>query len=240
MKQSWKIRQSLLLCGEPIKIEKDLYVYQPTVRDEATLGDEEFGKITYVWNITRKDLIEEETDETWNLDDWEVYKKALIYNLDLQQVFKYSVLFFMHKKVEFLKMQNSIFIGELESGIELSEELFSKIQSVIKQITLQKEEDEHSQNAPRSRRAQEIHDKIVEGEKRLSNLKKEKGVDTLSSMIIGVVAHGHSYEEVLSMTLPQFWAIIEKIVQIENYEFNVLLSPYMDKKSARDSKHWTE
>ena len=81
--------------------------------------------------LSRKDLVPEETDETWNLEDWDVYKKFIIYDLNLQKIFKDSVLFFMHKKVEFLKMQNSIIIGELESGIELTEELFSEIQSVI-------------------------------------------------------------------------------------------------------------
>ena len=137
-------------------------------------------------------------------------------------------------------MQNSIFIGELESGIELTEELFSEIQSVIKQITLQKEEDEKIKNAPRSKRAQEIHDKIVQGQKRLEEIKKENGEDELANQIVALVGHGFSYNEVFDMTLIQFKAVLEKLVQIENYNITSLLSPYVDKKHKGKNKHWLE
>ena len=240
MKQSWKINISNLLMGEGIEIESKLTIFQPTMRDIVTLGYERFGSLYSIWNLSRRDLLPEETDETWNMEDWDVYKKFMIYDLELQRIFKDSVLFFLHKKVEFLKMTNSIFIGELESGVELTEELFSKIQSVIRQITLQKEEDAKIQNAPRSKRAQEVHDKIVAGQQRLADIKKEKGEDDLASQIVAVVAHGHSYEKVYDMTLIQFKAVLEKIVQIENYQMAVLLSPYADKKHKQKTKHWLE
>lgn len=240
MKQSWKINVSQLLTGEGIELNTKITIFQPTIKDIVVLGDERFGRLYSIWNLTRRDLVPTETDETWNMEDWDVYKKFIIYNIDLQKIFKDSVLFFMHKKVEFLKMQNSIFIGELESGIELTEELFSKIQSVIKQITLQKEEDTKIQNAPRSKRAQEVHDKIVKGQQRLADIKKEKGEDDLASQIVAVVAHGHSYETVYNMTLLQFRAVLEKIVQIENYQISCLLSPYTDKKHKSKNKHWLE
>lgn len=240
MNQSLKISWSRLLTGEGITLNSKITIFQPTLRDIVILGYERFGSLYSIWNLTRKELVPEETDETWNMEDFDVYKKFMIYNPDLQKVFKDSVLFFMHQKVEFLKMQNSIFIGELESGIELTEELFSEIQGVIKQITSQKEEDSKIQNAPRSKRAQEIHDKIVAGQQRLEEIKKEKGEDDLASQIVAVVAHGHSYETVYNMTLIQFRAVLEKMVQIENYTITSLLSPYVDKKHKGKNKHWLE
>lgn len=240
MKQSLKINMSYLLSGEGIKINSKITVYQPTIKDIAILGYERFGAIYTVWNLTRKDLLASETDETWNLDDFDVYKKFIIYNDELHKVFKDSILFFLHKKVEFLKMENSIFIGELESGIELTKELFSEIQSVIKQITLQKEEDEKIKNAPRSRRAQEIHDKIVKGQQRLEEIKKERGEDDLSNQIVSLVAHGLSFADVYDMTLLQFKMVLEKMVQVENYTITSLLSPYVDKKHKGKNKHWLE
>ena len=235
-----KINWSRLLTGEGIDINSKITIFQPTIRDIVTLGYAKFGNLYSIWNLTRKDLVPEETDETWNMEDFDVYKKFIIYNKDLQKIFKDSVLFFIHKKVEFLKMQNSIFIGELESGIELTEELFSEIQGVIKQITSQKEEDIKTKNAPRSKRAQEIHDKIVAGQQRLEEIKKENGEDDLASQIVAVVAHGHSYESVYNMTLIQFRALLEKMVQIENYTITSLLSPYVDKKHKGKNKHWLE
>ena len=240
MKQSLKISLSKLLLGEGIDVNSKITIFQPTIRDIVVLGYERFGGLYSIWNLTRKDLVPKETDETWNLEDWDVYKKFIIYNPDLQKIFKDSVLFFMHKKVEFLKMQNSIFIGELESGIELTEELFSEIQGVIKQITSQKEEDLKTKNAPRSKRAQEIHDKIVAGQKKLDEFKKEKGVDDLANKVVGLVAHGYGYDEVFNMTLFQFNALIEKVVQVENYTITSMLSPYMDKKHKGKNKHWLE
>ena len=242
MKQSLKtnINPALLLSGEGIKINNVVTIYQPTVRDVAHLGNERYGSLYAVWGLQRKDLIKEETDETWNLEDFDVYKKVMCYNLDLQKVFKDSVLFFIHKKVEFLKMQNSIFIGELESGVELTEELFSEIQGVIKLITSQKEEDIKTQNAPRSKKAQEIHDKIVSGQKRLDEIKRESGIDTLSNQIVALAAHGWKFEDIYDMTLIQFRAVLEKIVQIENYNITSMLSPYMDKKHKGKNKHWLE
>lgn len=240
MKQSWKINITKLLVGDGIRINPKITIYQPTIKDIAELGYGRFGSLYTVWGLTRKDLLQEETDETWNLGDFDVYKKFVIYNEEIQKIFKDSVLFFMHQKVEFFKMQNSIFIGELESGIELTEELFSEIQSVIKQITLQKEEDEKIKNAPRSKRAQEIHDKIVQGQKRLEEIKKENGEDELANQIVALVGHGFSYNEVFDMTLIQFKAVLEKLVQIENYNITSLLSPYVDKKHKGKNKHWLE
>lgn len=240
MKQSLKISLSRLLTGEGIDINSKITIFQPTMRDIVTLGYERFGQLYSIWNLTRKELLQQETDETWNMEDWDVYKKFVIYNPELQKIFSDSVLFFIHKKVEFLKMQNSIFIGELESGIELTEELFSEIQGVIKQVTSQKEEDLKIKNAPRSKRAQEIHDKIVAGQQRLDEIKKEKGEDDLASQIVALVAHGHSYESVYDMTLLQFRALLEKTVQIENYQITSLLSPYVDKKHKGKNKHWLE
>ena len=150
MKQSLKINLSKLLLGEGIDVNSKITIFQPTIRDIVVLGYERFGSLYSIWNLTRKDLVPEETDETWNLEDWDVYKKFIIYNPDLQKIFKDSILFFMHKKVEFLKMQNSIYIGELESGIELTEQLFSEIQGVIKQLTSQKEADLKTKNATRT------------------------------------------------------------------------------------------
>lgn len=235
-----KISLSRLLTGEGIVINSKITIYQPTIKDIVTLGYDRFGSLYTIWNLRRRDLIKEETDETWNLEDFDVYKKFMIYNPDLQKIFCDSVLFFMHKKVEFLKMQNSIFIGELESGIELTEELFSEIQGVIRQVTSQKEEDIRMKNAPRSKRAQEIHNKIVAGQQRLEEIKKEKGEDDLASQIVAVVAHGQSYEAVYNMTLLQFRAVLEKMVQIENYTITSLLSPYVDKKHKGKNKHWLE
>lgn len=231
---------SRLLTGEGIELNSKITIFQPTIKDIVILGYERFGSLYSIWNLTRKELVPEETDETWNLEDFDVYKKFMIYNPDLQKIFRDSVLFFLHKKVEFLKMQNSIFIGELESGIELTEELFSEIQGVIKQITSQKEEDLKIKNAPRTKRAQEIHDKIVKGQQRLEEIKKENGNDDLASQIVAVVAHGHSYESVYNMTLLQFRAILEKMVQIENYQITSMLSPYVDKKHKGKNRHWLE
>ena len=240
MQQSLKISASYLLLGEPIRINKYLELFQPTVKDLAILGSERFGSLAAVWFLKRKELLKEENDETWNMSDFDVYKKFMTYDPLLHKAFCDSVLFFLHKKVEFLKMQNSIFIGELQSGIELTEELFLEIQGVIRLITLQKEEDLKTKNAPRSKRAQEIHDKIVAGQKKLDEFKKEKGVDDLANKVVGLVAHGYGYDEVFNMTLFQFNALIEKVVQVENYTITSMLSPYMDKKHKGKNKHWLE
>lgn len=240
MKQSLKINIPLLLSGERIILQRGIGIFHPTIKDISILGYERFGQLCSIWNLKRSDLLKEETDETWNLEDWDVIKKFLFFDLSLQKIFSDSVLFFLHKKVEYLKMSNSIFIGELESGIELTEELFSEIQNVIRQITLQKDEEQNSKNVQRSKRAQEIHDKIVEGQKKLDEFNKEKGRDELSSQIVSLVAHGFSYNDVYNMTLFQFKALLEKIVQIENYKITTLLSPYIDKKNKGKNKHWLE
>ena len=42
------------------------------------------------------------------------------------------------------------------------------------------------------------------------------------------------------MTLLQFRAVLEKMVQIENYQITTMLSPYVDKKHKGKNKHWLE
>lgn len=240
MEQFSKVSASLLLLGEPIRLSVGIDMFQPTVRDLTVLGMERFGSITAVWFLSRKQLLKQETDETWNMEDFDVLKKFLTYDPILRQTFCDSVLFFLHKKVEFLKMQNSIFIGELQSGIELTEELFLEIQSVVRIITLQKEEDLKTKNAPRSKRAEQIHERILQGQKKLDDVRKEKGTDDLASKIVGIAAHGYKFEDVFNMTVFQFNALIEKVVQVENYNITAMLSPYMSKNSKSKQKHWLE
>ena len=240
MKPSLKISPAFLLTGERIRVAKSLYIYQPTVKDLSLIGEEEMGHLISVWNLTRKDILPKETDETWNMEDWDVYKKFLCYDIQMQTIFRNSVLFFLHAKVEFLKMSNSIFIGELKSGIELTQELFSEIQGVIKKVTSQKEENQRNQVSPRSKKAEEIHQKVLKGEQQIKDFKSSKGEDSLSTQIVSIVGHGHSYEEVYRMTIIQFRTLLEKIVEIENYNLSTVLSPYINKKDKGKNKHWLE
>lgn len=88
MKQSLKINISKILTGEGIELNSKITIFQPTVKDIVILGNERFGNLYAIWNLSRKDLVPEETDETWNLEDWDVYKKFIIYDLNLQKYLK--------------------------------------------------------------------------------------------------------------------------------------------------------
>ena len=235
-----KISKAYLLTGKPIRIEgTNLRVFQPTMLDIAELGEVKFGALMGIWFIKRRDLIEKENDETWNLSDFEVMKEYITHSPEANRLFRESCLFFLHKNLEFLKIQGTIFIGELESGNELTEELFSKIKNVISVVTQHTED--IKKNAPSSKKAEEIQAKIEKGQQKIKEIKQEEGREIFADQIAGFVAHSNkSFDEVFSMTLIQLSAALEKTVQIENYTTSVMLSPYMDKKHKSKNKHWLE
>jgi hypothetical protein len=235
-----KISRAYLLTGKPVKVEgTSLRVFQPTMLDIAELGEIKFGSLLGIWFIKRKDLIEKENDETWNLSDFEIMREYIIRSPDANKLFKESCLFFLHKNLEFLRVQGTIFIGELESGNELTEELFTKIKNVISVVTQHTEDTKR--NAPSSKKAEEIQAKIEKGQQKIKEIRQEEGKEIFADQIAGFVAHSNkSFEEVFSMTLVQFRAALEKTVQIENYTTSVMLSPHMDKKHKSKNKHWLE
>ena len=233
------INPLLLLTGDPIRVNNKIQVFQPTIKDLAILGNEKFGSLSSVWFLKRKELIPEENDHTWNLSDFEVWKESIIFNPILNQIFKESVMFFLHNKVEFMKIQHTIMIGELSTGIELQEDLFIGIRDTIGQV-VQRKEDE-TKKKPSTKKAEKIQAMIDKGEAKIKEIKKSKGIDPLALQISAFVAHNMcTYAEVFDMTLIQFGAALEKTVQIENYTLSTMLSPYMDKKHKPKNTHWLE
>ena len=61
-----------VLSGEPILLAEELYFYQPTIQEIVDMGEGKYWALINLWTIKRKDMIEKETEQTSQLDDFTV------------------------------------------------------------------------------------------------------------------------------------------------------------------------
>lgn len=157
-----------------------------------------------------------------------------------------SVDCFLHTKVEFLPISNTIMIGEKDSSTILDVNFYEAMRNICKSITdlgSEKKEEQFKETANMSEREKAMIRKMRANAEKLNRLKNgEQNVeDRLVKQIISLVAIGHyTFDEVYEMTIVQLIYLLRKYVEIQQYELYTTLSPYMDSKKNQAPKHWLD
>lgn len=235
----------LLLLDTAFTIAPNLKFYQPTVRDVVIMGEEQYSLLVKIWTLSRRDMIPEENDYTRDKEDFEIWKEYIISIPTMRDALERSCLVFFRKKIEFLPISNTIYIGEAEKGLLLDLGLFLLIKSLfskIDQSSSDDKEEQYKETANMSEREKRLIALMKEREAKLNKLKygEQNEKDILGRQIVALVAIGkYTYTQVYDMTMLQFMHALRKYTEIERYELHTMLSPYISSKdNNQENKHW--
>ena len=235
----------LLLLDVPFTIAPNLKFYQPKVRDVVVMGEERYGLLTKIWSLERHQLVPEENEYTKKLDDFSIWKEYIMSVPKMKDALEESCLVFFRKKIEFLPISNTIYIGEAENGLLLDLGLFLLIKSLfskINQSSHDEKDEQYKETANMSERERRLIALMKEREAKFNKLKygEQNETDILGRQIVALVAIGkYTYTEVYDMTMLQFMHALRKYTEIERYELHTMLSPYISSKdNNQENKHW--
>lgn len=63
---------SRLMSTSPVPIMGDIKFYQTTVREILDMGEEMYYSLLKIWDLSRSELIDNETEQTLILTDFEI------------------------------------------------------------------------------------------------------------------------------------------------------------------------
>lgn len=230
----------------PIPVRGGIKFYQTTLREILDMGENMYWSMLKIWDLNRDELLQEENEETRILSDFDVWKAYMFNAGEMRMRLIASVDCFLHTKVEFLPISNTIMIGEKDSSTILDVNFYEAMRNICKSITdlgSEKKEEQFKETANMSEREKAMIRKMRANAEKLNRLKNgEQNVeDRLVKQIISLVAIGHyTFDEVYEMTLVQLIYLLNKYVEIQQYELYTTLSPYMDSKKNQAPKHWLD
>lgn len=234
------------MTATPIPVAKDISFYQPTMRQILNMGEESYWSLLKIWNLSRKELIQTETPETQEMSDWEIWTNVMLHTPQLKQQLICSADCFLHAKIEFLPISNTIMIGEADSLVLLDEKMYNSIQEISRsffELMVDPQEDQYHETENMSERERQIIQKMKESAAKLDKIKngERKTKDQLINQVISLVAIGHyAFNEVYDMTIVQMILLLKKYVAVQQYELYTALSPYIDSKKGQGVSHWLD
>lgn len=235
-----------LISNTPFPVVRGIQFHQPTIGQVLDMGEEMYWSLLKVWDLDRKDLIKDETEETLKFNDFEIWKTCLFMSPALQQRVISSVDCFLHTKIEFLPMSNTIVIGEKQTSTLLDETfclIMRDISRSLSALGVSQKEEQYKETEQMSAREREIMEKMRKSAELLDKIKNgdQKVEDRLVKQVVSLVAIGHyTFDEVLNFTIVQMIYLLRKYVDIQQYELHTILSPYVDSKKTQPVKHWLE
>lgn len=233
-----------LMTATPIPIKNGVSFYQPKIREILDMGEQMYWSMLKVWSLTRKEMLENETPETLVLSDFDLWTTIIFHSREMQLKLMASVDCFLHTKIEFLPISNTIMIGEGDSSFLLNEALYKYIQEICVSLyssTSDQKEEQYKETEHMSAREREIVQKMKASAERLNKI-KNGGKDLenqLFKQVLSLTAIGHyTCEQVFDMTMIQTILLLKKYVEVQHYELYTALSPYMDSKKGQTVQHW--
>lgn len=235
-----------LITATPIPVVGQIKFHQSTIQEVLDMGEQMYWSMIKVWDLKRTEMIPQETEETQPLTDFQIWT-MMVYNVpDFRTRVISSVQCFLHTKIEFLPISNTIMIGENDSLILLDEAFYYSMQEICQSLSrlgAEEKEEQYQEHENMSEMEKRLIAKMKANAEKLDRIKNgDKSVeDRLVKQVISLVAIGkHTYSEVCNMTIIQMINLLKKHVEVQQYELYTTLSPYMDSKNGQGVKHWLD
>lgn len=235
-----------LMTATPIPVSGKIKFYQPTIRQILDMGEGTYWSLLKLWNLERRELLQAESEETENLSDYEVWNLVMLHSPEMQKQLIASVHCFLHTKIEFLPISNTIMIGEADSSVLLDPYVYAQMKQISQtlfNLLGDKKDEQYQETEHMSEREKQIIRKMKASAEKLDKIKNgEKDTENqLVKQIISLVAIGHyTFDQVYGMTMVQMIYLLKKYVAIQQYELYTALSPYMDSKKGQTVTHWLD
>lgn len=240
------IKLERLLSNTPIPLKNGLKFYQPTLHEIVDMGGATYWTLLKLWCLNRDELVPQETKETLKLSDFQMWCLYMFKSREMQIKCIESVDLFLHTKIEFLSVSNTIIIGENESSTIVDENFYNLMKLVCSELFnagSEKKEEQYKETENMSEREKEMIRKMKAREEKLNQIKNvdSNAEDRLAKEIVSLVAiGGYTFDEVYNMTLIQMTYLLKKYIAIQRYELYTGLSPYMDSKKSKPIEHWLD
>ena len=237
-----------VLLGQPIPITQSIYFYQPTIREIVEMGEDDYWILLNLWTLKRKDILQQETEESKAMDDFDVWKMYIFNRQEARDLLIKSCDVFLKSKVEFFDITGTIYIGEKENGSFLDETFYLWMRELCARISpdsgASDEGKQYRETDHMSEREKQLIAKMKSGEQKLAEARQSnvKPEDYLGNRITGLVAvGGYTYEQVYNMTMLQLDRLLKKYIDIQLFELKTVLSPYISSDEGQnENKFWLE
>lgn len=242
------IKFGTILEGAPIPITGLLYFYQPKLSEIVKIGEEQYWSLLKILSLHKEEMVmPKQQHMVSSLNDFEVWLAYFATVEDFRNRVTKAIQLFLHTKIEFLPVSNTIMIGEGDSLQIFDETVYNALSTLVRDFTNalsnDKEEEQYKETNDMSERERQLIAKMKQNAARLDKIKNgdQKNEDRLVKQIVSLVAIGkYTFEEVYNMTFVQMVSLLKKYVEIQQYELITALSPYMDSKKGQGVKHWLD
>ena len=236
-----------ILSGKPIRLTKEVYFYQPSVQEVSEMGEGYYWSSINLWALERKDMLIKETEESKRYSDYELWKMTIFSNEDTKKVFGISCQIFLKSKIEFFDYSGTIYIGEKDSGIFLDEPFYNTMREICKKIidictSASNKDAQYKETDNMSERERKMLEKMKASEKLLEAEDNPHPEDALGRRILALTAIGrYTLEQVYNMTMLQINLLLKKYLDIQTFELQTQLSPYISSEDKQDKmKSWLD
>lgn len=226
-----------LLSNSPIPVVDGIFFHQPTMGQIIDMGEGMFWSMLKLWNLSRTDMVESETEESKKLSDYEIWLYTVLATPALKYKLIQSIDCFLHEKVEFLEVSHTIIVGEKGKSVLLDEVFYNHMQTIATSLfdmgTEKSESDQYQVTEGMSEREKEMIRKMQKRAETLDRIRdgEKDSKNRLIKQLVSLVAIGHyTFNQVYEMTMIQMIYLLRKYVEIQSYELHTMLSPYMDSK----------
>ena len=216
-----------LMCGTDIPIEEcQLVIHQPTLKEIALIGEQEFLIGVQTFCIQKNMLLQEDKGLLSNTNNFQIFmtimsqpetadkKKAV------QNIFN---LFFPTYKI-LITPRSLIFTQEGQDNILIDENNFDYIQNMVSQICCLKNGLGGQENFnPANAKAREIAEKLMRGRQRAAAQNGDSNnsifVQYISILTIGIGSM--SLQDIINLTMYQLYDLVERYTLYVNWDLDV-------------------
>lgn len=240
------INLAKVLTGKPYLVLEKIYFYQPTVEEVVEMTETAYWSALNVWTIKRKEMIEHETAQSRQMDDYEVWRASVFSTPVFRQMLVQSCAILLKEKVEFFDISGTIYIGEKASGVILDATFYLLMREICERMIPSSASDagqQYRETDNMSERERQLIEKMKKAEQQVDAIKNpdKHPEDALGNRILGLVAvGGYTFEQVYNMTMLQFNLLLKKYVDIQTFELRTQLSPYISSDDGQKNTFWLE
>lgn len=237
-----------ILSGKPILLTNKVYFYQPTVQEVSDMGEGLYWSAINLWSLERKDMVTQETEQSKQFSDYEIWKMNMFGSEGMKKSLGTACQILLKSKIEFFDYSGTIYIGEEDSGVFLDEPFYNVMRDICKKIidvctsASDNKDVQYKETDNMSEREKEMLQKMRASEKLLEADDNPHPEDALGRRILALTAIGkYTLEQVYNMTMLQINLLLKKYLDIQTFELQTQLSPYISSEDKQDKmKSWLD
>ena len=216
-----------LMCGTDIPIEEcQLVIHQPTLKEIALIGEQDFLMGVQTFCIQKNMLLQEDKGLLSNTNNFQIFmtimsqpetidKKKAVQNI-------LTLLFPMYKVS--ITPRSLIFSQEGQDNILIDENNFDCIQNMVSQICCLKNGLGGQENFnPADAKAKEIAEKLMRGRQRVAAQNGDNNnsifVQYISTLTVGISSM--SLQDIVNLTMYQLYDLVERYMLYVNWDIDI-------------------